>query len=285
MARSIAVDMSRFGGLALRSDLFALGHSRSEIRRAVATGQLTVPRRYWVATDSAPPAGRRAVFLGGRLGGASALVSYGVWVDDTEPLVVSCARTSSRLPALLPGERRSYLRVQFLEGGDYRWRVSLPDAVLQHAQTCSRDELIAVLDSALHRGLLRWNQLDPLLAAIPRRMCPSSGDLDAKSMSGTESHIRIALRRTGYHVETQVDVPTVGFVDLLIDGWFIVECDSREHHDGVHSQTRDRRRDGNAARTGYASARFSYSQIMFEMPWCLDVVASGLARGRPIHPK
>ncbi|WP_354568051.1 hypothetical protein [Glaciihabitans sp. UYNi722] len=70
-------------------------------------------------------------------------------------------------------------------------------------------------------------------------------------------------------------------MDALVDGWFIVECDSGEHHDGVANQTRDRRRDGNAARNKYGSARFSYSQVMFELPWCLDVVASGLARGRP----
>ncbi|WP_354569656.1 hypothetical protein [Glaciihabitans sp. UYNi722] len=94
-----------------------------------------------------------------------------------------------------PAESRIYLHEQFAENGDYRWRVSLRDAVLQHAPTCSPDELIAVLDSALHQGLLRVNQLDSLLAALPRRVRPATGDLDAKSMSGTESHIRVALRR------------------------------------------------------------------------------------------
>ena len=155
------------------------------------------------------------------------------------------------------------------------------DAILQHALVATPDGMIATIDSALHRRLLTARQLPELLAALPLRVRPRLADVDGRAMSGTESHMRLDLRRAGYLVELQVSIPGVGIVDMLVDRWHIVECDSREFHDGERHQENDRRRDGQAALLGYATSRFTYAQVMRDMPWCLSVVAAGLARGRP----
>ena len=161
------------------------------------------------------------------------------------------------------------------------FRVSLQDAILQHARVSNRAEIIATLDSALHHGLLGQFELAELLAALPERVRPNARELDASSMAGTESLMRVDLRALGYRVDTQASIRKVGQVDLLVDGWYIVECDSREFHDGDAQQTTDRRRDGEATIARFGTARFTYPQVMFRRAWCLQVVAAGLAAGRP----
>ncbi|GAB2453241.1 hypothetical protein GCM10027029_12950 [Conyzicola lurida] len=93
--------------------------------------------------------------------------------------------------------------------------------------------------------------------------------------------MRLALVRAGYRVETQVYVEGVGQVDILIDGWYILELDSKEFHDGTPQQTTDRRRDGNSVIAGYGHDRFMWSQVRYDMDWCLAVVAARISDGRP----
>ena len=73
MNRSLSEDMARFGNLAMRSQLQALGYSERDIRRAVDDHQLSPMRRRWLAYPGADWRASRAVALGGRLAAASAL--------------------------------------------------------------------------------------------------------------------------------------------------------------------------------------------------------------------
>ena len=281
MARNLDLDLAAAGGLVRRSALLALGHSPHAIRRAIAAGVLVVPRRGWLASQAAPAPAVRAVALGGVLGGSSALTSYGIWVDDDVPLVVSCAPTASRLPPLAAGERRVWLDPIRLSGGAKQWRVSVVDALLQLALHVERDSLIASVDSALNKKLLGGGDFRRFIRALSRRLRSIEREVDANAMSGTETHMRLALVRAGYRVETQVFIPTVGEVDMLVDGWYIVELDSRKHHDGVEQQTTDRRRDGNAVLSGFAHDRFMWGQVRHDIDWCLAVVAARMRDGRP----
>jgi len=283
MTRNLAPDLAAAGGLVRRRSLLDLGHSPGMIRRLVADGTLSVPRRGWVASVSAPAAAVRAVAMGGQLGGASALESYGIWVDDDGPLVVSCAPTASRLPVVENGERRVWLRRGHPHTGARQWRVSVVDALLQHAALVDRDSLISSVDSALNLKLLSRDDLRRFIRALPARLRSIAREVDAASMSGTETRMRLALVRAGYNVETQVFVPTVGIVDMLVDGWYILELDSRRHHDGIEHQTTDRRRDGNAVLSGYAHDRFMWGQVRHEIGWCLAVVEARMRDGPPAH--
>ena len=67
--------------------------------------------------------------------------------------------------------------------------------------------------------------------------------------------MRLILRSLGLAVEIQVTIDGVGRVDMVVDGWLIIECDSRAHHEGWDAQQRDRRRDLAAAALGYTTIR------------------------------
>jgi very-short-patch-repair endonuclease len=61
-----------------------------------------------------------------------------------------------------------------------------------------------------------------------------------------------------------VNLPGVGRVDLIIDGWLIVECDSRAHHRDWAAQVRDKRRDIAAAGLGYTTIRPVAEDIYYD---------------------
>jgi very-short-patch-repair endonuclease len=85
----------------------------------------------------------------------------------------------------------------------------------------------------------------------------------------------------GLRVETQVKIPLVGDVDVLVDGWLIVETDSREFHGAEADQVTDRIRDGNALLLGFGTVRFMPESLQDAPDWCLEVVLARLRQGRP----
>lgn len=49
-----------------------------------------------------------------------------------------------------------------------------------------------------------------------------------------------------------------------MDGWIVVECDSRAHHSGWEQQEKDRRRDLELADRGYVCSRPTANMIFTE---------------------
>jgi len=280
MKRDLERDLARSDGIVHRNQLLDLGYRPSAIRYAVRVGRLLTIRREWLAAPDAPAPAIRAIKLGGRLGGASALASYGVWVDETE-LIVAVSPHASRLPPLAPGEHRIALTDSCVRLDQRQWRVSLEDALLQHARLESDLSVIASLDSAMHLHLLDRAQVSAVVRLMPERLHHIDRELDGAAMSGTESKFRVACVRAGLRVEIQVKISRVGYVDALIDGWLIVEIDSRKHHDGQLPQHRDRVRDGHSVLEGYGHERFDYDLVQHHLDWCIQVVLARLASGRP----
>ena len=280
MRRDIVADVNRFGGLALRSRLRELGATTRTVSLAVERGALRIPRRGWVCTASAPPDAVRAVQLGGILGGSSALRSYGIWVDGTG-LVIATARTASRLPPLAANERRIWMNARFPIPAGRPWRVSVVDALLQHATVVDRPSLIASVDSAVHTHRMSPPELGRLIEALPERLHGIRREVDGRSMSGTETKLRLGCVEAGLRVELQASIAKVGFVDLLIDGWLIVEVDSHEFHDTPINQHHDRVRDGNAVLGSFGQLRFDYVLVQSHLDWCIQVILARLQDGPP----
>lgn len=263
-------------GATTRAALHALGHPYRAIRAEVASGALQAIGRSWVIAPDANPAIGAALRSGGVLGGASALRSYGVWVTELPPVQIA-TRPHSSPPRVLEGERIwSNFTVD-----EKPWRVSLVDALAQHARRVEREDAIASIDSALHQGLLDEEGLDRLFARLPRRCRPWRRQLDPSAESGLESLLRVPCRDRGWRVETQMPAPDGGRGDLLIDGWLWVETDGDEWHDDAKQAAKDRRRGTAITAAGGRWLRFGYADVVHERPRTMAVIELVMAQGRP----
>ncbi len=275
------MDLSRFGGLATQPQLRRLGHSERAIREAVAAGSAQRVGRSWLASERAEPAAVRGVALRGVLGGESALRSHGVWVTHDTGLCVATPRSASRLPEMRPGEYR--IRVERItRDGERRWRVGIGAALAQALPRFrTRYEAIATLDSALHERRLSRRKLEEAVAPLPRRIRRLLPHVDPRAESGLESILRLAALERGWNVRSQVRITGVGRVDLVIDGWLVIEADGARWHDDPADAARDRERNAALVRRGYRWHRFGYAQIVHDLGGCLEVIAALLAHGRP----
>ncbi|MGA7148161.1 MAG: DUF559 domain-containing protein [Microbacterium sp.] len=91
--------------------------------------------------------------------------------------------------------------------------------------------------------------------------------------------MRLMLRAFGLSFEVQVVIDRVGRVDFVVEGWLIIECDSRAHHSDWESQRRDRRRDQAAAALGFATFRPIAEDIMWRSAEVREALA-GLVTAR-----
>lgn len=280
--RSLTEDMQRFGNLATRSQLRALGHSDCELRRSVQRDLLRTVGRSWLVARGASGAAVRAVALSGRLTATSALASHGVWVSRPDGLWLATAPNHGRVLPTGRNEHRLWATERFPSEDERRWRMSVADSLLHYLCVGDEPDVIASIDSALHQGLVDTPLLDEIFAAAPRRVRRLRGRIDAATASGIETLMRLACEEQGWRVEVQVYVERVGHVDLLIDGWLVIELDGGTWHDGQADRDEDGRRDAELILIGYRFHRFRYRQVMNQLPMCIAVVRAMLADGRPL---
>ncbi|GAA5029607.1 hypothetical protein GCM10025738_08940 [Microbacterium fluvii] len=137
------------------------------------------------------------------------------------------------------------------------------DAVVQAVRCQPPRAGIATIDSALHHRVIGADDLDDLFDALPRRYRRLRGLVDGRAESGPETMVRLMLRSLGCRFELQVKITAVGRVDFVVDGWLIVECDSKAFHSSWEEQLKDRRRDLAAAERGYAVLRVVAEDILW----------------------
>lgn len=254
-----------------RSDLRAQGWTDRALGAAVAEGRILRPRPGAYLPTGAPTDVVDALALGGRLTCTSALAHHGVFVLDASTLHVHLHTRRPSAPAPARLLRRHWGRLH---------RTSHPRATsvepldaLACAMRCQTPRAaLATLDSALHRGLLRPDELDELFRLLPRRHRVLRKLVDARSESGPETLVRLILRSLGVAFDVQVAIVGVGRVDFVVDGWLIVECDSEEFHSSWDAQRRDPRRDQAAAALGYTTFR----PIAEDILWHPDLVRAAL---------
>jgi very-short-patch-repair endonuclease len=74
---------------------------------------------------------------------------------------------------------------------------------------------------------------------------------------------RDLFRTAGLHVETQVQVPGVGRVDMIVERCLIVELDGFDFHWDRVSFRKDRKRNNAAVLSGYPSLRYLFEDLVF----------------------
>jgi very-short-patch-repair endonuclease len=133
--------------------------------------------------------------------------------------------------------------------------------------TCLPSEFaVATLDSALHKGMLRVQDIRVALADSSFDLSDVLNALDARSESGLESLCRIRLSRMGLPTRSQVFIDGVGRVDLVVGDRLVIEADGQEWHDSPGAFASDRKRDLRLALLGYSVLRLTYAQIIHEWP-------------------
>lgn len=242
-----------------RRHLLAQGFTDRQLRAAVQCGEMIRVRigHYAAAGLDAPTVS--AVRLHGRLACVSELRRRGVWVLDSVPIHVEVPRSASRLR--LAEAHFHWRRSQiFVED---RVHVSITESLIQASRCLGRAAWIASVDSALHQRLIGRNEMDAIRAGVRRDRVRLLDLADPKAESGLESIVRLLAVDLGFRVRSQVRVPGVGRVDLVVEDWIVVETDGSAFHD-VALTPRDRRRDATLAATGRSVLRPGYSLTVFD---------------------
>lgn len=261
-----------------RSDLRAQGWTDRALGAAVADGRILRPRPGAYLPPGAPTEVVDALALGGLLTCTSALAHHGVFVLDASTLHVHLHTRRPASPAQTRALRRHWGRLH--RAPHPRATAVEPLDALACAMRCQTPRAaLATLDSALHQGVLRPDELDELFRLLPRRHRVLRKLVDARAESGPETLVRLILRSLGVPFTVQVVITGVGRVDFVVDGWLIVECDSEEFHSSWDAQRRDRRRDQAAAALGYSTFRPIAEDILWH-PELVRAALRGLLRAR-----
>ena len=235
-----------------------LGDPRLALDVLVRAGRLTRVRRGWYRFPDADPTVVVAVAAGGVLTCASALAFAGVWVPGTAEPHVRPARPD------IPLESSVHRCSLIGRRPAPRLAVDPVRIALRAAAGCLAGEpLIAAMDSAVDAGFVRRADLAGIFANTPGRASRLASQ-SRWAQSGTETFIRVRLARLHLTVTTQVVIPGVGRVDLLVGERLVIEADSHAHHADPESYRRDRSRDLRLAQLGFRVLRLTWEQVMFE---------------------
>jgi very-short-patch-repair endonuclease len=261
------------------AQLRASGMNKHDIARAVGSGALIRARQGRYVRRDAHPDAVVAAAISARLTCVSLLTKHGVFVK----------RSPDGVHVHLP---RSASRTVAPPGGALHWRpllraapseicaVGVLDALI-HASDCLGDgDYVAAVDSALHLRLIGPEDLTVLFTSIAPRKRLLRRHVDGRAESGPETIVRLLAAELGFTVEVQKRISGVGRVDLLLDGWLVVECDSKAFHSSWEQQREDRRRDQELARRGYAIYRALAEDVLFHLERVEAALRGLRSRGR-----
>jgi len=254
-----------------RSDLRDAGWTDRALAAAVRDRRLLRPRAGLYLPAETSPDVVDACRAGGRLACTSALADLGVFVLESSVLHVHVSANASRLQPVARRLRRHWGRLHRTPH-PRAVHVEVFDALTQAIRCQSPRAAVATIDSAIYSGALDPDDVDELFEVLPVRYGVLKRLLDPRCQSGPESILRLMLRSLGLQYDVQVSISGVGVVDFVVEGWLIIECDSRAHHSNWQDQRRDRRRDQAAAALGYATFRPIAEDIM----WDPDAVLAAL---------
>ncbi len=266
-----------------RADLIDRGMTTHQITAAVRQRQLLRVRRGVYVRSDTPVQVAAAIRVGGRLTCLSLLQMIGIFVHSNTRLHVHVPSDLSRSRSRRPESAILHWGRDADSGHDHL--VTVWDAIRQ-AVLCQHPRAsVATFDSLLHHGLIAHADLVRLLDGLPRRYRALIALVDALAESGPETYMRLILRSLGVRFECQVRIDGVGRVDFLVEGWLIIECDSKTFHEGWDKQVEDRAREVAAARLGYVTIRPIASDLLDDRARVrADVAAVLEAFGRRLAP-
>lgn len=256
------------GPVARTSDLRALGVREGELTRAVRAGEMLRLRQGVYALPDVPASFRHAVEHGGVPACAEAARLHGLWVLDgavDHVWMGAAGGPHASCTAVAPPGETPSCRVHWDEGAAVTGELPPVHNVLLQLSQCESDETFF----AAYESALRLSKISPAgIAWLWRHIAVSLRWLldiaHSDADSGLESIVRLRLHRLGIGVQTQITVPGVGEVDILVGDRLLIECDGRENHEREAQRHKDLIRDAAAAALGYETLRFDYALIVHD---------------------
>ncbi|WP_290807726.1 DUF559 domain-containing protein [Herbiconiux sp.] len=144
---------------------------------------------------------------------------------------------------------------------------------------------IATLDSALNLKLTTLSALQDVLAPLPAKYRAYLDLVGPSAQSGLETKTRLALRSRRVRLRSQVRLPRVGKVDLVVGERLVLELDGYEWHSRKADFEEDRRRDRELTSQGYQVLRLSYAQVTTDWPGCEDAILGMIRLRRHLWPR
>ncbi len=147
-------------------------------------------------------------------------------------------------------------------------------SALRTAVDCGRSlpllEAVVVLDSATRSGRVPLKRLMEAAEAARGHGAAALRQavrfVDALADSPLESVLRMLVSLLPCRVTAQVRVRGVGKVDLILDGWLVLEADGFEFHSDRRAYRDDRRRANVLPGQKLVLLRYSYEDLQFR-PW------------------
>lgn len=273
---------ARMGETMTRAQLLAGGWTVRRIAEAVHRGRLIRVRRGHYATPATDAAVQQAVRVGGRLACVSELRFRGIWVPVDPRVHVQVAPSASRLRRPAADECVIHWSALLDPGGATESHVGLVDALVCAASCLEPWLAVAAFDSAVNRGDVSAATLARSLAGAPQRVRDLARLIDPSAQSGLETIVRLLVGALGFGVRSQVRYRGIGVVDLVVEGWVVIETDGSEHHDDAIVASRDRRRDALHAAEGRTALRFRYAQVVHDLASVAEAIIGAVETHRHV---
>lgn len=273
------VDIERqvreLGGAAGRGLLGRSGTVRREVDRLVREGRLVRHPGPCFAVPDADPDIVRARQFAASLTCLSAARAHGfdVWASPAEThLAVAHGRGNHRNGALhgarviVHREAPALLTAAphpAVPGGCGPLVIAPAEALARALRCLPEVAAIVAVDSALNRAACTVADIASLLLGPGSPTAKAVlAECDGRSQSPAESVARVALRRAGFSVEANCFIEGVGYVDLLVEGKVVVECDGYAYHADLRAFAGDRRRDRALQVDGWVVLRFPAGEVL-----------------------
>lgn len=264
--------LAYLGGAARVGTLIRAGVPAHRITTALADGRLRKMRHGVVALPGIDPLVERAARSGGLLTCVSAARGAGLRVLRSPGAPHLWFSTGAHRTSGIVAHRGA------LAGPRTDLTVSTLDTVLAALHCQPPLSALVICESAVRLGQVGQEELLRLLPG--NRNAPAAEVVRAVRMDADSPLEIIAqelFRRAGLHVQTQVRIPGVGRVDLLIEGFLIVELDGIQFHWTKETFVMDRRRGNVATCSGLPTLRYLHDDVVYRQDKVLAEV-TGLLR-------
>jgi len=268
------------GGIAQKRQLVARGAHDWDLTRAVKEQSVVRARQGWYTTVDVAEPRVRAVRVGGRLTGISAISDWGGWVLGEHPLHVSVPQNAARLRSQWNRRRpigaRRGVRVHwdppFVSERGSAWHVSLIEALRRVVVEEDIETAVAAIDWALHAGQLDSFDFERLILNLPGGKRWIRSWVDGSCESLPESLARTRFRLAGHVVEIQVALGNQR-IDMVIDEIVGLEINGKQFH--AHTFEEDHRKGVEITIAGFHAMSVS-AKMVFEN-WGLFLLAVEIA--------